>query len=273
MTSHRTTHRVLICLLLAGCFLLPGCKPQSSPSSVPAVAGETNTLAASTQSLPGGLTLEEHALTSPPALEPLTFTPVEGTQAGILARHAALRADRLPVQLTTIDGLPAIRANELDRTLVAKVVITNNETQEMEVELLNPDRVVFTAPAGYPSPASPLQALWIYDGEWALEILFATPDEWKGQLYIGGQLVNEQNGYEEAVGSQLLDGKLLYFYQKDGTIGISYDGQDTPLGYSQLPHYQCCSGSALNPSQAREMVAFFAERNGVWYYTELGKFD
>ncbi|MEJ2013516.1 MAG: hypothetical protein P8X64_14990, partial [Anaerolineales bacterium] len=125
----------------------------------------------------------------------------------------------------------------------------------------------------FPSPASPLQALWTYDGQWALEILLATPDEWKGQLYVSGQLVNEQYGYEEAFGSQLLDGKLLYFYQKDGTIGISYDGQDTPLGYSQLPHYQCCSGSALNPSHAREMVAFFAERNGVWYYTELGKFD
>jgi hypothetical protein len=270
MTANRSL-RVKDCLLLqAVILLLASCASSVSPTLEPASVEQTSEVM---RSLPGGLTLEEHALTGPPALEPLAFTPVEGTQAGILARHAALRADRLPVQLTTIDGLPAIRADEVDGTLVAKVVITNNETQEMEVELLDADRVVFTAPAGFPSPASPLQALWTYDGQWALEILLATPDEWKGQLYVSGQLVNEQYGYEEAFGSQLLDGKLFYFYQKDGTIGISYDGQDTPLGYSQLPHYQCCSGSAMNPQQAREMVAFFAERNGVWYHAEVGKFD
>jgi hypothetical protein len=184
-----------------------------------------------------------------------------------------LRGKLIPDRLTTLEGVPAIRAEWGDGTLVAKVLTTNAETHEMTVELRDGDQVLFTAPAGFPSPAVPLQGLWTYDGHWALEILLATPDEWKGQLYVDGQLLNDLRGYEEAFGSQLLGGKLFYFYQRDGVIGINYDGQESDLGYSQVPHYGCCSASALNPQQAEDMLAFFAERDGSWFYVELGKFE
>jgi hypothetical protein len=270
MTANRSL-RVKACLLLqAVILLLASCASSVSPTIEPTPVEQT---AEVMRSLPGGLTLEEHALAGPPALEPLTFTPVEGTQAEIEARHAEQREKRLPTRLTTIDGLPAIRAAWDGRTLTAQVRIADSETQEMTVELWDQERVIFSAPAGYPSPASPLQALWTFDGHWALEILLATPDDWIGQVYLDGRLLNEQYGYEQAFGAQPLGGKLFYFYQQDGEIGIDFDGQDALLGYSQVPHYQCCSGSALNPQQAWEMVAFFAQRDGAWYYVELGEFE
>jgi hypothetical protein len=29
------------------------------------------------------------------------------------------------------------------------------------------------------------------------------------------------------------------------------------MGYSQIPHFECCSGAELNPISAENMVAFF----------------
>jgi len=223
--------------------------------------------------LPGGLSLEEHALAGPPALEPLSFTPVEGRQEGILERHALLRSERIPDRLVMVAGNPSIDASWGDGTLTATAVVSNPETREMTIELRAGDEVLFSAPAGFPSPATPLQALWTYDGHWALEILLATPDEWQGEVYLDGRLLNDEYGYQEAFGLQLLAGKLFYFYQRGGRIGISYAGVEADLGYSELPHYGCCSASVLNPQQAESMVAFFAKRDATWYYVELGRFE
>jgi len=248
---------------LAAALLVTGCSgtPAAAPAPTPVPA------------LPAGLRLEEHRLAAPPVLEPLTFSPLDGTQAEIQARHADLRGKLIADRLTTIDGVPAIRAAWGDGTLVAKVLTTNPETHEMTVELRDGDQVIFTAPAGFPSPAVALRGLWTYQGHWALEILLASPDSWKGQLYLDGQLLNDLRGYEEAFGSQLLGGKLFYFYRKDGVIGITYDGQEAVLGYTQVPHYRCCSESVINPQQAEDMLAFFAQREDTWYYVELGLFD
>jgi hypothetical protein len=282
MKTSTTTHTfmfaaVCLCALLfvTGCTAstspTPGTSGETIPASTP--APPTGPQAGTTLALPGGLTLEEHALAGPATLEPLTFSPLDGTQAEIEARHADMRADRFPERLEAIDGLPAITAEWQGGTLTAVERTANPETQEIAVDLREQDNVIFTAPAGFPSPATALQALWTYDGHWALEILLATPDSWKGEVYLDGQLLNDQLGYEEAFGSQLLGGKLFYFYQRDGVIGINYDGQEASLGYSQVPHYQCCSASVLNPQQAQDMEAFFAERDGTWYYVELGLFN
>ena len=68
--------------------------------------------------------------------------------------------------------------------------------------------------------------------------------------------------YEEAFGFQILSGTPFFFFQKEGKIGFSYNEQETMLSYDEVPHFNCCSESVLNPIAALEMVAFFA-RTGV----------
>jgi hypothetical protein len=261
------------CLLVCSWLLLAGCAVPPSPTPELTAVQDVVLTAPITRPLPGGLTLEEYLLVGPPTLEPLSFTPAQGSQAEILARHASLRENRLPNRMTTIKGNPAITADWQDGTLLAEAVTPNPETHAMMAELLSGDQLIFSAPAGLPSPANPLQGLWTYDGHWALEVLLATPDVWRGNIYLDGQLLNDLYGYEEAFGSQLLAGKFFYFYLKDGGIGAAYDEGQVDLGYSQVPHYRCCSESIINPQQAEDMVAFFAEREGAWYYVELGRFD
>ncbi len=44
------------------------------------------------------------------------------------------------------------------------------------------------------------------------------------------------------------------------------------LGYDEIPHYNCCGESSLNPKIYPNLVAFFGRKGQAWYYTEIGVF-
>ena len=71
-------------------------------------------------------------------------------------------------------------------------------------------------------------------------------------------------------GFQLINKKPFYFFKQGSQIGISYNDQKTMMGYAQVPHYHCGSAAELNPIVAQNMVAFFAQRNGVGIMSRLG---
>jgi hypothetical protein len=215
--------------------------------------------------------LEEHALAAPPATDQVSFQPLDGSQEEILARHAAEREKAYRPTTTDVAGNPALLPNGEACNLVA-LLTTGQNPPEQSVQVQLAGAPIFTAGAGLPSPLLPLRGLWCYGGHWALEVLFTNETMWAGQVYVDGELLNEAKGYDEAYGFQLLSGKPFYFYQKDGHTGYSYDGQETDLEYDQIPHYYCCGETALNPVQAEDMVAFFAQKGEDWYYVELGDF-
>jgi hypothetical protein len=244
--------RILVSILLL--VMLSACKP--SPSRPHA-----------------GLTLEEHPLSQPPASDEFGFQPVNGTQAEVLARNAAERSQTNPVTVAIVDGNPALTASGGGGEFIAVLLTDETNPPAQIVEVSQNGQVIFTTPAGMPSPILPLQGLWIYGDYWALEIVFASPDVWAGQVFIDGELVNQSGGYDEAFGFQLLAGKPFFFYYRDGQAGLSYDGVEADLPYDNIPHYLCCSESVLNPVQAANMTAFFAQRGSDWYYVELGNFS
>lgn len=223
--------------------------------------------------LPGTLVLEEHALTRPPDPDSLGFDPLEGTQEEVLAQHAAERSKVFPITVFMMDDNPALRAPWDGGELVAVLLTAAGDPSQQSVQLSADGRVFLTAPAGMPSPILPLRGLWTYDGHWALEILLATPDVWTGQIFVDGELVNQDREYDEAFGLQMLYGKPFFFYRRAEHAGLSYDGQEADLEYNNIPHYLCCSEAVRNPTQAENMVAFFAQQGETWYYVELGTFD
>jgi hypothetical protein len=227
----------------------------------------------STPRLPGGLQLEEHALAAAPAPDSLSFQPLQGTQEEILARHAADRAATYSNEVVSVDGNPAMRSLGETGDLIAQLVPSPEDPLRQTVKVYRGDEEILVVDAGMPSPALPMQGLWTYGGHWALEALYADADTWAGQVYLDGKLVNTLEGYDEAFGFQLLGGKPFFFYERDGRVGFSYDGQEADLGYGEVIHYRCCAESVLNPTQAENMVAFFARRDSTWYYVELGLFD
>ena len=108
----------------------------------------------------------------------------------------------------------------------------------------------------------PVSGLWSWDGHWLLEV--------DGFLVQDGEILNKDLGYEEIFGWQLLDGKPFYYFRKGPRVGISYDGEKLPVYYDEVIHYRCCEASIGNNDGNEDMVWFFGEREGTWYYVEMG---
>ncbi len=228
--------------------------------------------------LPSGLRIEEHILQEAPTTEPLRFTPPDVSEmhitehipfperdyfeGGFFNRSAGLGPDRLTAtQLFTVT------------TTAAQV-----ESHQVSVVVKRNGQDLITVPAGVASPRNPLQGLWTYGEHWALEVLstersFPAPgvisDEATGEIYVDGISLNQSKLYEESFGFQTIDGRPFYFFKRDGQIGIWFDGQETPLGYTEIPHYNCCSSAVLNPRSYQNNVAFFARSGEKWYYVEI----
>jgi hypothetical protein len=263
-------HKVPLFIVLFTLLCLDGC---GSKAATPA-------------GLPSGLSVEEYQLTSAPGVEPLTFLPVQGTQEGILAKHQQERENTFPDDSVVVSRWPGKFVQLGNDRLETQLSYTPYETnvgtfEHVAVQVSRNGEVFYSIPAGDGSPINSVQGLWAYSNHWVLEIAYVTEKilpqneisiDSSGQIVEDGELLNERHGYDEAFGFQLMDGRPFYFFQREGRMGISYDGQEVPLGYAQIQHHRCCSGSALNPRIARNMVAFFAQRDGDWYYVEIGVF-
>ncbi len=161
-----------------------------------------------------------------------------------------------------------------------KAILDTKVSQDVKVVLQHDEITIFEFNGGDVSPIQPLRGLWVDQEHWILEIAFVTNttdgntvhSNAVGQIYRDGLFLNEQYGYEEMFGFQLLDGKPFYFYQKDSRIHLSFNDEDLPVTYDEVTHYQCCSAAERNPIAASNWVGFWGQRNGVWYYTEIGRY-
>ncbi len=263
-------------LVVIICLGTSGCAPSATTSSpIPTT-------------LPPGLSIEEYALEAEPQLDPLSFTPRTTTQAEVLSKHRGKRGARSPGWVYHNGEWIA----EGDDQLKAREVVTTTERSEqgqlvvepvsMAVDVYRQGKLLYSIPLSPTGAIPPIWGLWAYADRWALEVAHVTltrippntidSDEF-GEVIQDGVALNEQNGYEESFGFQLLKGKPFYFFKKQGRIGISYDSQEIDLGYTRIPHHGCCSASELNPQSTENAVAFFAQRAGVWYYVEIGVFE
>lgn len=234
--------------------------------------------------LPSGLRIDEYALQDLPKTEPLTFVPLKGSQQEILSQHEEERSLGYLNNSFFVDGHFSTSADFGDQKLVARelISVTKKMAAKITVEVMLDDTDIFSIPAGNVSPLNPLQGLWAYDGHWVVEIATVTEiyddedDEYMfstiGHIILDGEDLNQRYAYQEMFGFQLLNGKPFNYFNQNGEIGFSYDDQEIRLGYEAVSHYGCCSAAALNPKPAKNMVSFFAQKNGGWYYVEIGVF-
>lgn len=260
LTKHPASMIVLTCLCLAACIMGDSASPQRSST------------------LPPELSIEEHKLEEGPELEPLTFVPAGGTQEEVLSRHEAKRATsaRTPCH----GECEASRGSE---RLVASLTVTATREgdQKVFVDVVRNGETIYSAELGDACVVPPLWGLWTYEDHWVLEAAHVEARREGGaihcyptsQIIEDGKSLNKLHGYEESFGFQLMNGKPFYFFKRENGVGASYDGQEIPLGYTHISHYQCCSGAAANLRSSGSMVAFFAQRDGARYYVEIGVFE
>jgi hypothetical protein len=272
---------------LAGiCIVLLAACAKNEPADVDTLGGIEMINGEGHTVLSSGLHIDIFELEGPPKVEPLTFVPVGGlTQNEVLSLHEAERQLIFTDNGFFDENRFCVRSQGQGPMVTACEFATEaaDGLGSLTIDMMVDDEVVFTAEAGDASPISPLRGVWSFDEDWVLEFahITVTIDEdentansdAKGQLVWMGILVNETLLTDEIFGFQLMNGKPFYFFDKDGEIGIVFDEIVTPLGFEAVPHYGCCSAGMLNPRQAQNMVAFFAERDARWYYVEIGIFD
>lgn len=107
----------------------------------------------------------------------------------------------------------------------------------------------------------PLYGLQTYGVHWAVEVL--------DSISIDGQAVNQLYHYQKSYEFSLLTGIPIYFFEKNGKLGLNFNGQEVLLDGQSTPHYNCCSGSVLNPRKAGNMLRFFMQNGEQGYYVEV----
>jgi hypothetical protein len=110
---------------------------------------------------------------------------------------------------------------------------------------------------------NPVRALHSFNGQWVIE----TQDT----VIIDGIDIRQQLEYDKIFHWQPLNSKPFYFFVNQGKVGLAYNGQTLPVQYDQVIHGQCCEPTIFNPDGSDLMVWFYALRDGVWHYIELGR--
>lgn len=193
------------------------------------------------------------------------FTPVGLTLEELMSQRAAEREKLLERKDSELDG-KALR--------YFYGGLPGGGTVKVQLD----GKTIFTAPYGDDSPIDPVGGLWVLDEKWILELIHINTrtenntvyTDTRGDIIIDGKSMNERYGYDESFDFQILAGKAFYFYEIDGQTGFVYDGQPVQTGFSEVPHYACCSGAARNPFHFQNMVSFFAGKGEEKMYVEIG---
>lgn len=135
------------------------------------------------------------------------------------------------------------------------------------------------------------RALVRVDGEPIFSYASALPDseipmagqltEWQGKwlfianntLIVDGEIINPQLGYGEIFDWQLYHGKPVFFFERGGWYGLSYDGVELPITWEYIFHIGCC-GYQIGPYQYgfgtdNRLLVFTVWENGVYKTIEV----
>jgi hypothetical protein len=229
--------------------------------------------------LPDGLMVEEYQLISSPTIEPLRFRPLTGTQEQVLARRQPYRWQRF-IWANYFHNNQAFSIYQPFNGVVLSATERHDQPDRDGWVILSRDGEEIYRIAVGPAGVNPgLRSLAVFDDHWMLETVYRSNQpngewgEYIGHVSWDGVDLNEVFGYESSFGLQNMAHKPFYFFKKDSKIGFSFDGHDVETGYDIIPFYGCCSGAELNPRSRPNLVSFFAKRDAVWYYVEIGVYQ
>lgn len=120
------------------------------------------------------------------------------------------------------------------------------------------------------APSDGARALITWGGpqanqHWALEQ--------DGRVVVDGEDLAARHQAERVYEFRVLDGRPLYFYDKDGLTFMNFDGRDLHYNYDQVVYQNSGDLSVFNPGASGRVMWFYALRDGLWYYVEAGIFD
>jgi hypothetical protein len=184
--------------------------------------------------LPKNLILDEWELIKVSSLTRSSFKPVLGLREQVLDKYKNLGSfDIFPSPL--IRGYyNKVMLN--GRELIAKEEIINSQSI---IHVVYDGNEISQVNAGYPFAAPNIWGLWTYQDHWIMEYVNSFDNPYGGRYTLGniiwdGESLNHKFGYQESFGLSAINGRILYFFRKNGRIGISYDGAEYKFSKSQI---------------------------------------
>lgn len=105
-----------------------------------------------------------------------------------------------------------------------------------------------------------IDQLTSWNGHWVLEI--------DDDVIIDGESL-KRSEYGQVFDWMLVGSEPLFFFVKDGRVGVSHRGEVLPLSYDDVLHGGCCEASGFNPLATSWGVRFHARRGATWFVVEL----
>jgi hypothetical protein len=96
--------------------------------------------------------------------------------------------------------------------------------------------------------------------------------EARGEVIVNGSSLNQRLDVDEIFHYVILQGQPLFFFERGGQVRISYGGEKLPVVYDKVVHYQCCEPAMFNVRSNEHMLWFYALREGIWHYVEIGSY-
>jgi hypothetical protein len=92
-------------------------------------------------------------------------------------------------------------------------------------------------------------------------------------LEVDGESLTEQLKVDEIFHYVIFQGQPLFFFEQGGQVGISHGGETLPYTYDEVVHYQCCEPAMFNIVSNEHMLWFYALKDEMWHYVEMGVYD
>lgn len=134
--------------------------------------------------------------------------------------------------------------------------------QTYEAVVTRDGEEIYRIPTRFPAGSDSIHGLWAWGESWVLEV--------DGHVIIDGVDQTEALGAEETFDWQIMGGRPFFFVQRGGAVDVSYGGEIIPLGYEHVVHNMCCEAGAFNVGKNETMAWFYALKDGVWRYVEMG---
>ena len=160
----------------------------------------------------------------------------------------------VPTRAIIGDDLITLAYDEANRTEIG---------YSLGIQVLKNGEIIYEMIVLPPNPAAgPVRGLYAWNGHWILEVT--------DMIIQDGEILNQKLDYSEMYTWREMGGNPFYFFSQNGMISISYGSQILPLQYDRVIHQpMCCSGGMVNMTLGENGLAFYALRDGFWYYVIL----
>jgi len=180
---------------------------------------------------------------------------------------------------------PTFQQDQLDNKTIGIGRVTPSSAKKIKKDLAVPrltleiqlaSRTIYSFETIEDTFYREIHQIYAHDGHWILEYKQKdAADEqctvYSGAVMLDGVNLNAKYHLQEMFSYVYINEKPFYFYRSvTKTGGISYDGVVLPFDYDEIQHYLCCADSGFNPRVYKDMIGFFAVKNGALYYVEAG---